>query len=263
MAKLCPLPGRVRLNGKVERPMFEQIGTVFARALNNQRARVPVRGYSYECGRCEGVFWKATSRQEVQRILLVAKQYELALRCKGERCGPLGSVAIEVLEYLANLVDFRTGRLEPSIDTLMLRLKRSRDAIVRALKNLRAHGFLDWLRRYVPTGNKGRGPQVRQASNAYRLSLPERARQLLGWRSLPPPLPEECEHAREVRMAELETYRKSLSLEELALTKLGGTPLGQSLARLGKAIEQRKRNEQRESAGRAESGSDSIKPEPD
>lgn len=243
--------------------MFEQIGTVFARTLNNQRARVPVRGYSYERGRCEGVFWKATSRQEVQRILLVAKQYELALRRKGERCGPLGSVAIEVLEYLANLVDFRTGRLEPSLDTLMRRLKRSRDAIVRALKNLRTHGFLDWIRRYAPMGNDGRGPQVRQVSNAYRLSLPERAKQLLGWRGSPPSLPEDCEHAREVRQAELESYGKSLSLEKRALSAFGETPLGRSFAQLGRNVEQHKRNQQRESARRAESESESIKPEPD
>ncbi|HRM75333.1 MAG TPA: helix-turn-helix domain-containing protein, partial [Paracoccus sp. (in: a-proteobacteria)] len=61
------------------------------------------------------------------------------------------------MELFANLVDFRTGRLEPAIETLMRMLRRSRDAIVRALKALRSHGFLDWLRRYVPTGNEGRG----------------------------------------------------------------------------------------------------------
>lgn len=137
--------------------MFEEIGTVLGRVLDKKRARVPVRRYSYQCGRCETVFWRKTSRQEVRRILLAAKRYELILRRRGRRCGPLGFVAIEVLEYLANLVDFRTGRLEPSIDTLMRRLKRSRDAIVRALKNLRTHGFLDWLRRYAPTGSEGRG----------------------------------------------------------------------------------------------------------
>ncbi|WP_411037654.1 helix-turn-helix domain-containing protein [Shinella sp. BYT-45] len=243
--------------------MFEQIGTVLERVLDKQRARAPVRRNSYRCGRCEAVFWKRTSRQEVRRILLAAKRYELALRRRSRRCGPLGSVAIEVLEYFVNLVDFRTGRLEPSLDTLVRRLKRSRDAIVRALKNLRAHGFLDWLRRYVPTGQEGRGPQVRQASNAYRLHLPERVKQLLGWRGLPPSLPDDCKHAQEVRQAELETYDKSLSLEELALSTLGDTPLGQSLARLGKNIEQRKPNQQRESARRVESESYSIKPAPD
>jgi hypothetical protein len=78
---------------------------------------------------------------------------------KGERTGPLGSVAIEVLEFFVNLVDFRTGRLEPSLTTIMGKVRRSRDAVVRALKALRAHGFLDWLRRYEPTGRtKDRPP---------------------------------------------------------------------------------------------------------
>ena len=226
--------------------MFEQIGTVLARTLNNQRARVPVRGGSYERGRCEGAFWKRTSRQEVRHILFAAKRYELTLRPKGRRCGPLGSVAIEVLEYLANLVDFRTGRLEPSIDTLMRRLKRSRDAIVRALRNLRAHGFLDWLRRYVPTGHAGRGPQVRQASNAYRLHLPERAKQFLGRWGLSEPIPEDCEHAQEIRATELEQHEASPSHEGPNLSGIEDDELRRSLALLGN-------NVKRNSAKRAES----------
>ncbi len=95
-------------------------------------------------------------------------------------------MAIELLELFANLVNFRTGRLDPSIETLMRYLRRSRDAIVRALKALRQHGFLDWLRRYIPTGNQGRGPQVQQTSNAYRLSLPARALRLLGRMGMAP-----------------------------------------------------------------------------
>jgi pyrroloquinoline quinone (PQQ) biosynthesis protein C len=31
----------------------------------------------------------------------------------------------------------------------MRRVKRSKDAVVRALANVRSHGFLDWLRRWV------------------------------------------------------------------------------------------------------------------
>lgn len=236
--------------------MFEQIGTVLGRVLDKKQARVPVRRHSYRCGHYETRFWRKTSRQEVRRILLAAKRYELILRRRGRRCGPLGSVAIEVLEYFANLVDFRTGRLEPSLDTLMRRLKRSRDAIVRALKNLRAHGFLDWLRRYTPTGNEGPGPQVRQASNAYRLHLPERAKELLGWRGLPEPLPEDCEHAQEVRRAELEQHSKLISHEDPDLSGIEDDGLRQGLALLGK-------NVRRESARRAESELDIIEPEPD
>lgn len=239
--------------------MFEQIGTVLAEVLNGcgpVRARVPVRRNSYRRGRCEAVFWKKTNWREVQRILLAAKRYERIERRPGNRNGPLGPVAIEVLEYLVNVVDFETGRLEPSIDTMAHRLKRSRDAVVRGLANLRRHGFLDWLRRYELTANEGRGPQVRQATNAYRLSLPERARRLLGWHSLPPPLPDDAEHAREVRAAELEKYRKSLPSEERVSFGVEDDRLAQALVRLG-------RNIKRESAGRDESRSESIKPAPE
>jgi hypothetical protein len=148
--------------------MFERIGTVLARALNGEvRAPVPVRRHSFALGHCEATFWRRTNWREVQRILHAAKRHERIERRPGHRNGPLDSVAIEVLEYLVNVVDFDTGRLEPSIDTIAQRLKRSRDAVVRGPANLRRHGFLDWIRRYEPTGNEDRGPQARQASNAY------------------------------------------------------------------------------------------------
>ncbi len=115
----------------------------------------------------------------------------------------------------------------------MRRLKRSRDAIVRALQALRQHGFLDWLRRYVPTGNEGRGPQVQQTSNAYRLSLPARALRLLGRFAHPAPAPDDHSHAQEVRAAELDAHRATLSLEQRALFDVDDDALGQALARLG------------------------------
>lgn len=226
--------------------MFEQIGAALGKAPNG-RVCTPVRGQSRARGRCEAVFWRRTNRQDVQRILLAAKRYERIERQPGARSGPLGSVALEILELLGNLVDYKTGRLEPSIDTLMARLKRSRDAIVRALKNLRTHGFLDWLRRYEPTGNKGQGPQVQQASNAYRLSLPERARRLLGRLGMSPPPPEDYSQAQAIRAAELDAHRKSLALDELALFDIGDNPLGKALARLGKSIKQRESAKQTES----------------
>jgi len=110
-------------------------------------------------------------RREVQQVLLAARYYELTKRQKGERNGRLGSVALEVLALFVDLVDVRTGRLELSIGTIMARTGRSRDAILRALKNLRAQGFLDWSRGSEPTGPTGRGTP----SNAYRLLLPEKA----------------------------------------------------------------------------------------
>ncbi|RUV67799.1 helix-turn-helix domain-containing protein [Mesorhizobium sp. M5C.F.Cr.IN.023.01.1.1] len=226
--------------------MFEQIGAVLAGAPA-ERERTPVRRHSRAAGKCEGVFWRRTDRQQVRQIVLAAQRYELAGRQPGARNGPLGGVAIELLELFANLVDFRTGRLDPSIDTLMLKLRRSRDAIVRALKALRAHGFLDWLRRYVPTGNEGRGPQVQQTSNAYRMSLPEKARQLLGRWGVAPLPPDDHVQAEAERAAAIEAHRASLDIEGRTLFDVGDNPLGRALARLGKSIKQRESARQTES----------------
>ena len=213
-----------------------------------ERCPTPVRRHSHIRGRSEGRIWRPTTRKDVQAILKAAEIYnEAGLREKGERSGPLGSVALDVLRLFVNLIDFRTGRLEPSITTIMDRLGRSRDTIVRALKNLRAHGFIDWLRRYEPTGNEGRGPQVQQTSNAYRLSLPEKARQFLGRFGKAPPLPDDHSAAQEARAAELDAYRKALPLDELALSEAGDTALGRALAALGKAIQKRESDNQTES----------------
>lgn len=118
---------------------------------------------------------------------------------------------------------------------------------MRALKNLRAHGFIDWLRRYEPTGNEGRGPQVQQTSNAYRLSLPEKARQFLGRFGKTPPPPDDYSAAQKARAAEPGAYRKTLPLDELALFEAGDNPLGRALAALGKMVQKRESDNQTES----------------
>ena len=214
---------------------------------DNRRTGQPVRRLSRALGRCEAVFWRSTDKREVRQIVTAARRYELATRQPGQRNGALGPIAIEILDLFANLVDFRTGRLDPSIDFMQAKLRRSRDAITRALKALRAHGFLDWLRRFVPTGNEGRGPQVQQTSNAYRMSLPARAQWLLGRLLTPAPAPDDFSHAQ--RHA-LDTYRAqvaTLTLAERARHVIEHEGIAEALARLGSLIQER------ESAKRSES----------
>lgn len=227
--------------------MFEAIGDIIdGRA--GARGRTPVRRHSHKAGHCEGLFWRRTDRQTLRQIVTAARRYELVNRQPGERNGPLGSVALEVLDYLANRIDLHTGRLEPSLDYLMRQLRRSRDAIVRALSALRRHGFLDWLRRYVPIENEGRGPRVKQTSNAYRLSMPERARRLLGRFGQPAPLPDDFAHARQQRAAVIDAHRATLETEQRLL--FDDHPFAEQLGRMWRNIQQKK---ERESAAQSES----------
>ncbi len=213
-----------------------------------ERCPTPVRRRSHFKGRSEGQIWRPTTRKDVQAILKAAEIFnEAGLHEKGERSGPLGSVALDVLRLFVNLIDFRTGRLEPSITTIMARLGRSRDTIVRALKNLRAHGFIDWLRRYEPTGNEGRGPQVQQASNAYRLSLPEKARQFLGRLGKAPPPPVDYGQDQRAWSEQIDAYRQALPLDERTQLDVGDTPFGAALVGMAKALMKRESDNQTES----------------
>lgn len=228
--------------------MFKSIGAALGQP-STDRDRQPVRRHSYPAGRCEGVFWRRTSRQEVRRIVLAARRYDVVGRAPGRRNGPLGHVALEVLELLGHVVDYRSGRLEPAVAFLMERLKRSRDAVVRALDALRTHGFLDWLRRFEPTGREGRGPQVRQVSNAYRLVMPPRALRLLGIQGQDVPLPDDIAQALEEGRQALAAQKGSLPLDELAVLEVDDGPLGRLLADLGRRVQER------ESARQTETGS--------
>jgi hypothetical protein len=229
--------------------MLRHIGAAMGQ-LTTDHNRQPVRRHSYMAGRCEGVFWRRTDRREVRRVVLAARRYDLTGRVAGRRNGPLGHVGVEVLELLANVVSFKTGRLEPSVAWLMDRLKRSKDAVVRALHALRQHGFLDWLRRYEPTGREGRGPQIRQTSNAYRLSIPPRALRLLGIHGQDAPLPEDFTHEREARAIEIAAMKAGLSLEELAVVEVDDGPLARALAGLGRLVQERESAKQEESQAR-------------
>lgn len=213
----------------------------------------PVRKDSILRGR-EGTFWQRIARREVRQTVLAARKYDLVTKQTGKHTGALGPIAIEILEYFANLVDFKTGRLDPSITTLMEKLHRSRDSIVRGLKALRTHGFIDWLRRYMPSDDPTSKIQVKQTSNAYRLSMPERALKLLGCYGEKPPIPDDEQYRQNEKAAMTNEHRKSLSMRELPLFDVEDNRFSQALARLGGLLD----NRQRESELRTQSLSNNI-----
>ena len=82
--------------------------------------------------------------------------------------GRLTRIDINVLEALLSKIDFATGALFPSYDTIAEWAVCSRNAAIEAIKRLKGRGFVDWVRRSIRTNNEGEfAPQREQTSNAY------------------------------------------------------------------------------------------------
>ena len=224
--------------------MLRHIGAALGRAPTSAD-RQPVRRHSHLAGRCEDTFWRRTDRQEVRRIVLAARKYDLAGRQPGRANGPLGHVALEVLELLGHVVDYKSGCLDPAITYLMRKLRRSRDAVVRALGNLRAHGFLNWLRRFQKVERDGPGPRVRQVSNAYRITLPARAARLL-MTSPDEVIPDDISQHIEDQRQDLLVMKADLPLDEFAVLEVNDGPLGRALAQMARSIQRRESTGQTE-----------------
>jgi hypothetical protein len=100
----------------------------------------------------------ATLRHEIERL-------DVTIARGDER---LTRIDVTVLEALLSKIEFATGALFPSYDTIAAWAVCSRNAAIDAVKRLKARGFVDWVRRSIRTNNEGEfAPQREQTSNAY------------------------------------------------------------------------------------------------
>lgn len=141
----------------------------------NRRTFQQVHRDSFVLGAVEAEVFRPYTQDEMALSLEAAERFERHAKVKGRRNGPLGHVGLEVYRALWRHANFRSGRCDPSIEGLMSDTRRSRRAVVAALKRLWNCGLVRWIRRFVYTGERAtRGPQVQQATNAYELrTLPE------------------------------------------------------------------------------------------
>ncbi len=104
----------------------------------------------------------------IEDLLKAAKEFDQVTRHRDGGRGPITPYGITVLEALltGNVLDFKTGRLEPAIAWIETVTGFARKTVVDALARLKRHGFLDWVRRSQRTGND-EGPQREQVTNAY------------------------------------------------------------------------------------------------
>ncbi len=223
---------------------------------DSPRSGAPVWRNSYTVGQIEDRIWKPINGGTIRggkrwtaALLKAAKQLELTTRAErqqtepGARNGAIGIVGLVVLEYLYERVDFTTGRLEPAVRTIAEAVGHAYSAVHNALKRLREHGFLHWMRRSRPKDDPQPGQAiVEQASNAYALLVPEKMRaglaRLLGKAPAP-----QCDADRRQRdAAAFEDMLAPLSAEGRHETTWNGDALlGETLKNLAAAVDRRDR----------------------
>lgn len=235
---------------------------------DNPRSGAPVWRNSYTVGQVEDRVWKPINGGNIRdaarwlgALMKAARRLELVTRAKrretepGCRNGDLGDVALAVLAFLYETVDYATGRLEPAIRTIADAVGHSYSAVHRALVRLRAEGFIAWMRRSKPKEDPAPGdPAVEQASNAYALLCPDGMKEwvarLLAKRKAP-----ECDADRRKReKADFEAMLDSMTAEERhRATWLGGALLGDTLQALARQVDLR-HSQDRESSTSDETG---------
>lgn len=211
---------------------------------DNPRSGQPVWRNSYYENTIEHRIWRPIGdvrrgKRTAGAVIKAARTFERESRWKrkGEerrtRRGLLGEVGIEVLEALWELVDFATGRLEPAINTIADQLGRSYSAVHAALKRLRAHGWLHWVRRSRPVDDPTPGgQQVEQITNAYALLIPKELERFLE-RAFNPRLPECDRWRRDQEREEWQCMLSQLTCREFIDATWNGDSLaGETVGRI-------------------------------
>lgn len=119
------------------------------------------------------VYWEVSERSEdafrfFDAIRKAIWQYSDNVRKPGKPL-PISANAMRVFDALIWHMDFRTGRCDPSLDTIEKTCKLSRRTVVRQLEILRREKLIDWARH--------------SANSAARCSANCRKRQTTLWRT--------------------------------------------------------------------------------
>ena len=128
------------------------------------------------------------SRKAAAKLWHKARRWDRETRQPGRHGGIIGRTALAALyALLFDFLNYRTGRLDPSLDAIAAKAGCCRRAVVDALARLRDLGLLAWQRRCEETRDAEGRFRLRQRTNAYGLLPPSQWR---GYRDPEPPLPD-------------------------------------------------------------------------
>ncbi|TPG39472.1 helix-turn-helix domain-containing protein [Roseomonas nepalensis] len=120
--------------------------------------------------------FRPMDRNARARLLFSAEAWDRATHRRGGHGGRLKRTGLAVLRALMRYHDHRTGRCDPSLDTIARAAGVARSTAVLALERLMVAGFIAWTRRAVVVPMRHRGGRresaYAQVTNAYRLTPP-------------------------------------------------------------------------------------------
>lgn len=148
-----------------------------------RRTLQPVRRCSPYAGDYEQKRWRRENmfpRSENNARLTHLESVMRSTKLPGKRRGLVGDVEMDVYRFLLRRRGRLNGRLDYAINTIAAEIRRARSAVINALARLKQLGFLDWTRRTAPVEDPEPGGQyVQQITNAYFLTMPRKAAELV------------------------------------------------------------------------------------
>lgn len=176
-------------------------------------------------------FYRPLSPKAAAQLMRAAERLMKAgmfRRAQKRRWGELTPTALQLLEVLLfQAMDWSTGKCDWSYEQIAKASGRCRQTVADGLAALERLGILERMRRFRRIAEGGREPQIEQVTNAYRFKLTDRLKALIGWRE-PPPVPDDLAHA---------ALERRMALDQYITADTGKPTLGDSLARLGRAVE--------------------------
>lgn len=180
------------------------------------------------------------SRKQAAKHWQKARRFDRQTHTKGKHGGRIGRTALAVLyALLFDFLDFDTGQLDPSYDTIAAKAGVCRRAVATALARLKDLGVLHWQRRSRPEPEAGGGYRQVQITNAYAVLSPANWK---GFSEPPPPPPPHpstwgATPPLDPLAAAADELRHGQRRTALALLDADpGDSLAGALARLGRAI---------------------------
>ena len=187
--------------------------------------------------------------RQMREMIEAAKLYERQTLAERRtttpriRNGAIGQAGIQIIEFMARIIDYSSGALFPSLHTIVQGTGLSKNCVVQSLARLKEARILDWFRRYEPIPEDevdGAGPRVRQATNAYRFLFPAFLARIFAARrrrGIAADTAPACEQYRQIEAArDMDRMMDQLPLWELPREQRNKRELADSLSSLARAL---------------------------